>query len=122
MGDLGSIPGLRRSPEGGHGNPPQYSWASFVVQRVKKPPECGRPGFDPWVEKIPWRKERLPTAVFWPGEFHGLHSPWGRKESDTTKQLSLSLCFQRILEIIILSEVIQTEKDKSHVISLTCEI
>ena len=21
--------------------------------------------------KIPWRRERLPTPVFWPGEFHG---------------------------------------------------
>jgi len=21
-------------------------------------------GFDPWVEKIPWRRERLPTPVF----------------------------------------------------------
>ena len=31
------------------------------------------------------------TPVFWPGEFHGLYSPWGSKESDTTKQLSLSL-------------------------------
>ena len=45
----------------------------------------GRPGFDPWVGKIPWRRERLPTPVFWPGEFHGLCSPWGHKESDTTE-------------------------------------
>ena len=51
---------------------------------------CGRPGFDPWVGKIPWRRERLPTPVFWPGEFHGLYSPWGLKELDTIKQLSLS--------------------------------
>ena len=28
-----------------------------------------------WVGKIPWRKERLPSPVFWPGEFHGLCSP-----------------------------------------------
>ena len=35
---------------------------------------AGRPGFNPWVGKIPWRRERLPTAVFWPGEFHGLYS------------------------------------------------
>ena len=46
--------------------------------------QCRRPGFDPWVGKIPWRRERLPTAVFWPREFHGLYSPRGRKESDTT--------------------------------------
>ena len=37
------------------------------------------------VEKIPWRKERLPTPVFWLGEFHGLYSPRGRKESDTAE-------------------------------------
>ena len=30
--------------------------------------------FDPWVGKIPWRMERLPTPVFWPGEFHGWYS------------------------------------------------
>ena len=28
-------------------------------------------GFDPWVRKIPWRREWLPTPVFLPGEFHG---------------------------------------------------
>ena len=35
------------------------------------------------------RRERLPTPVFWPGEFHGRHSPQGRKDSDMTEQLSL---------------------------------
>ena len=35
--------------------------------------QCGTPGFDPWVGKIPWRRERLPTPVFWPREFHELH-------------------------------------------------
>ena len=58
----------------------------------KESPVLGRPGFDPCVGKIPWRQERLPTPVFWPGEFHGLCSPWGRKESGMTEQLSLSLC------------------------------
>ena len=41
--------------------------------------------FDPWLGKIPWRREQLFTVVFWPGEFHGLYSPWGHKESDTTE-------------------------------------
>ena len=50
--------------------------------------QCGRPPFNPWVGKIPWRRERLPTPVFWPGEFHGLYSSWGCKESDMTEQLS----------------------------------
>ena len=48
-------------------------------------------GFDPWVGKIPWRRERLSTPVFWPGEFHGLYNPWGRKESDMTNTFTLIL-------------------------------
>ena len=45
---------------------------------------CRIPGFDPWVGKIPWRREQLPTPVFWPGEFYGQrilagYSPWGHK-------------------------------------------
>ena len=64
----------------------------MVAQLVKKKKKiclhCGRPGFNPWVGKIPWRRERLPTPVFGPGEFHGLYSPWGHKESDMTEQLS----------------------------------
>ena len=35
-------------------------------------------------------RERLPTPVFWPREFHGLYSPWGHRESDKTERLSLS--------------------------------
>ena len=45
-------------------------------------------GSIPSVGKIPQRRERLPTPVFWPGEFHGLYSLWGCKESDRTEQLS----------------------------------
>ena len=43
--------------------------------------KCGRPGFDPWVGKIPWRRERLPTPGFWPGEFHGLYIVHGVAKS-----------------------------------------
>ena len=44
--------------------------------------------FNPWVGKIPWRREWQPTPVFMPGKSHGPrslvgYSPWGRKESDT---------------------------------------
>ena len=57
-----------------------------MVNRV----QCGRLGFDPWIEKIPWRMERLPTPVFLPGEFHGWKSLAGycsedHRESDITK-------------------------------------
>ena len=53
-----------------------------------------------WVQslvgKIPWRRKWQPTPVFLPGEFHGQrslagYSPWGRKESDMTEQLTPDL-------------------------------
>ena len=62
-----------------------FLWASLAAQLVKNPPVMRRPGFSPWVGKIPWRRERLPTPIFWPGEFHVLYSPWGHKELDTTE-------------------------------------
>ena len=91
---------------------PVCCWASLVAQLVKNPPAT----WETWVGKIPWGRERLPTPVSWPGEFHGLYSPWGRKESDTTKRLSLVFChvysscpdhalepcFQKILDYEIL--------------------
>ena len=80
-GEPGSTPGLGRSAGEGVGYPLQYSWALLVAQLVICL-QCGRAGFSPWVEKIPWRRERVPTPVLWPGEFHGLYSPWGHKESD----------------------------------------
>ena len=49
-----------------------------------------RYGFNPWVRKMPWRRAWQPTPVFWPGEFYGLYSPWGVKQSDRTERLSLS--------------------------------
>ena len=52
-----------------------------------------RHGFDPWAGKIPWRREWLPTPVFFLGEFHGErslagYSPRVCRQSDTTKQLT----------------------------------
>ena len=67
-----------------------------MVQAVKNLPAMQRPGFDPWVRKIPWRREWQPTQVFLHGESPGQrnlagYSPWGPKELDTTERLTLSL-------------------------------
>jgi len=35
-------------------------WASLVAQMVKNLPAVQRPGFDPWVRKIPWRRNDNP--------------------------------------------------------------
>ena len=90
-GDPGLIPGLGRSSGEGIGYPLQYSWASLVVQLVKNLPVMRETWVPSLCWKIPWRRERSPTPILWPGEFHGLYSPWGRKESDMAERLSLSL-------------------------------
>ena len=50
-------------------------WPSIVAQLVKNPAAMR----ETWVQ-----------SVFWPGEFHGLYSPWDCKESDMIEWLSLS--------------------------------
>ena len=35
-----------------------------VAQLVKNLPAMQSPRFDSWVEKTPWRRDRLPTPVF----------------------------------------------------------
>ena len=69
--DTSSIPGSGRSPGGGHGNSLQYSWASLVTQLERICLQYRILGFKPWVRKIPWRSEWLPSPVFLPEE-----SPW----------------------------------------------
>ena len=44
---------------------------------------AGNVGMIPGLGRSPG--EGKPTSVFWPGEFHGLRSPWDSKESDTTE-------------------------------------
>ena len=67
---------------------------NFLANTRGKEPACQcrrhkRPGFNPWVGTIPWRRAQQPT-VFLPGESCGQrslvgYSPWGHKESDMTE-------------------------------------
>ena len=73
----------------------QSSQASLVAQMVNNLPATRRPGLDPWVRKIPWRREWQPNPVFWHGQFHGQSSlagycPWGHKELGTTELVTPS--------------------------------
>ena len=72
----------------------QYSMG-FQGGASGKEPACQcrrykRPGLNPWVWKIPWRRAWQPTPVFLPGEPHGQrslvgYSLRGRKELDPTE-------------------------------------
>ena len=68
--------------------------------------QCGRPGFDPSVGKIPWRRKWQPNPVFLPGESHGRrslvdYSQWGPKESDTTEQLHFHFSFWNCQKVVL---------------------
>ena len=64
---------------------------------------CKRPGFNPWVGKIPWGRKWQPIPGFLPEKLHGQkslvgYSRWGRKELATTNStqilyLVFVLCF-----------------------------
>ena len=61
--------------------PLNFRGGSETVKNLPAMQTC----FDPWIGKIPWRREWLPTPVFLPGESHGQrslvgYSPWGPKE------------------------------------------
>ena len=69
-----------------------FIWKFICIVCISLP-QCRRPGFNPWVRKIPWRRKWQPTPVFLPGESHWQrslesYSPQGCKES---KRLSNSL-------------------------------
>ena len=116
-GDPSLNPRSGRSAGEGMGYPLQYSWASLGAQLVKNCLQCGRPGFDLWVGKIPWRRELLPTPVFWPGESHG--SPWGHKESDTAEQLLLSLTYQALLRVLYVLPYVTSQQSHGAVNMIT---
>ena len=68
--------------------------------------QCGRPGFDPWVGKIPWKRKWQPTPVFLSGKSHGQRSLAGYslcngKESDVTEHLSMHALYVLLLNSFI---------------------
>ena len=66
--------------------------ASLIAQLAKNRLQCRRPCLDSWVRKILWRRERLPTPVLWPGEFHWtigsqrVGHDWASRETEVKTQ------------------------------------
>ena len=89
-GNPSSVVELGRYPGEGISYPLPYSWASLVAQLVKNPPAMR----ETWVRSLGWEdpleEGKATHSNILTEEFPGLYSPWGHKESDTTKQLSLS--------------------------------
>ena len=67
-----------------------HVWASLVAQLIKNPLVMQETLGQSLGWEDPLEKGKATTPLFGPGEFHGLYSPWGGKESDMTERLSLS--------------------------------
>ena len=72
----------------------QYG-ASQAARQEGIPLQCRGPGFNPWVENIPWRREWPPAPAFLSGEFHGQRSlvgynPQGHTEAHMTEVTDLA--------------------------------
>ena len=67
-----------------------YDWWHSGKKFTHQHRRSGRPGFDPWMGKVPWRRKWQATPVFLPGKSRGWrslvdYSPQGCKGSDTTE-------------------------------------
>jgi len=65
---------------------------------------CRRPGFDPSVGKMSWRRKWQPTPIFLPGESHGWRSLGGATvhrvaELDMTEQLNMLIYKYKYINI-----------------------
>ena len=49
------------------------------------PANAGDLGFLPWIRKIPWRREWLPTPIFLPGEFPWTEEPGELQSLDSQR-------------------------------------
>ena len=86
-------PEIRTEPKASWGKHNQYPGLPWGLSSKVLTCQCRtrkRPGFSPWVRKIPWRRAWQSTPVVLPGESHGQRSlagygPLGLKESDTTE-------------------------------------
>ena len=72
-----------------------------------------RPGFDPWVGAIPWRRKWQPTPIFLPGEFHRQrslvgYSSRGHKGSHTTEQLTFNVghIFASVFTVLLILKLL----------------
>ena len=72
-----------------------------------------RPGLDPWVGAIPWRKKWQPTPIFLPGEFHRQksllgYSSRGHKGSHTIEQLTFNVghSFASVFTVLLILKLL----------------
>ena len=68
---------------------PGINYISLIAQLVKNPPAMQETLVQFLGEEDPLEKGK--AWPLWPGEFRGLYSPWGHKESDMTERFHLGI-------------------------------
>ena len=63
--------------------------SSMLAQMVKNPLQCQRPGFDPWIGKILFRREWITHSSILAWRIPWTEEPGGCKESDMAERLTL---------------------------------
>ena len=82
-----------------YGLPWWLRWENVCLQ-------WGKPGFNPWVRKISWRRKWQSTPVLLPGKSHGQkslvgYSPWGCK--DHTWLSHVPVCMEAFDEFLLIN-------------------
>ena len=82
--------------------------------------QCGRPGFNPWIRKILWRRKWQPNPVLLPGKSHGRSSPVGYSHgvaksrtrlSNLTCTFKESQIFPNLFVLAVLVMVVQLDSN-----------
>ena len=93
---LGGIGGRRRRER------QRMRWLDGITDLMDVSLRCR---FNPWVGKIPWRREWFPTSELLPGEFYGQRSlagcsPWGHEQKDTAGNLKSCRFMEGVFEAL----------------------
>ena len=100
VGDPGSIPGSGRSAGEGIGYPLQYSWASLVAQLLTNPSAMQETNVQSLGREDPLEKGKATHSSILVWRIPWTRQSMGRKESDTTEHLSLSLRFLKGMHLL----------------------
>ena len=91
--------------------------------------QCRRPGLDPWVGKIPWKRAWQPTPVFLPAESPWTEEPgglqsmvWAKTRTLSTEQNNIYTCVCVCVCVCVYVHGLLEDRDHGHsILESTCK-
>ena len=98
-------------------DPPQVLCLDRTVCLWRIHQQCRRPGFNPWVGKIPWRSKWQLTPILLPGKFHGWRSlvgsgPWSHKVEQSPWSRTRLNSFTGSTSRYIIQKIVSTDSNR----------